>query len=230
VYLPYVEDEDHPFMKINRKRQSLYPVIIGYMIVLITSAILTDSFAERPLAAATLPGNTQTQKSKGKTAVNTCRTFLTEDEFHLYEMLMDYRQNNGQASVTISPSLTYVARMHARDLEKHPPKEPCSLHSWSKYGSWKPCCYRGNSSAACMWSKPSELTTYTGKGYEIVARSSGRMRPAAAYSSWIEESQHNAVILNTGNWKRFRWKSVGVGIYGSYAVVWFGEEPDPCNR
>jgi hypothetical protein len=50
----------------------------------------------------------------------------------------------------------------------------------------------------------------------------------AALSSWKGSPLHHAVIVNSGVWARIRWKAVGVGIYGSYAVVWFGEEADPC--
>jgi hypothetical protein len=37
------------------------------------------------------------------------------------------------------------------------------------------------------------------------------------------------VIVNSGTWARITWRAVGIGIYGSYAVVWFGEESDPCS-
>jgi hypothetical protein len=80
-----------------------------------------------------------------------------------------------------------------------------------------------------MWNKPRELTSYPGNGYEIASWSSGPNDPGTALSGWRSSPLHNAVILNSGMWARLKWKAIGVGIYGSYAVVWFGEESDPCR-
>jgi hypothetical protein len=79
-----------------------------------------------------------------------------------------------------------------------------------------------------MWSKPREITggAYAGNGYEIAAGEAGfPMTPAIALQMWQASSAHNAVILQLGIWKQ-PWSSMGVGLYGGYAVVWFGREPD----
>lgn len=151
---------------------------------------------------------------------------LSSFEMRLYELLMEYRRDNGLFSIPLSPSLCRVARLHVRDLVQHPPQEPCNLHSWSKYGSWKSCCYRGSGSAACMWSKPRELTSYTGNGYEIAYYSSRAFTPEDALVAWKEESGHDAVIVNRGRWSGQEWNAVGIAVRGPYAVVWFGTEPD----
>jgi hypothetical protein len=151
---------------------------------------------------------------------------FSDDEVQLYNMLMDYRRSHGQYSIPLSPSLSRVARLHVRDLEAHPPSGACNLHSWSKYGPWQPVCYNGSQSVELMWSKPRELTDYSGNGYEIAAWTSGCMLPDLAMNLWEGSSSHDAVILNSGNWERLRWKAVGLAISGSYAVVWFGEESD----
>jgi len=79
---------------------------------------------------------------------------------------MDYRKSLGLPAIPFSPSLTFVAQLHARDLEINRPHcGPGNMHSWS----------------------------------------------------------------DRGPWSRSAWRSIGVGIYGSYAVVWFGREPDPLN-
>jgi hypothetical protein len=155
---------------------------------------------------------------------------LTDDEAQLYRLLMDYRREHGLSPIPLSPSLSRVAKLHVRDLEAHPPSGSCNLHSWSEYGSWTPVCYQGGESVARMWSKPRELTGYQGNGYEIAAATSRLILPDEALSLWEESSSHNAVMINSGVWQRLEWKAVGVAISGSYAVVWFGEQPDNAKK
>jgi len=38
------------------------------------------------------------------------------------------------------------------------------------------------------------------------------------------------MIINKYAWKRLKWNAMGVGIYGNYAVVWFGEKKDPVRK
>ena len=149
---------------------------------------------------------------------------ISNDELNLYKLIMNYRLNNGLLSIPLSPNLSYVARLHAQDLELHSPSS--SMHSWSDNGKWKPFNYKGSENAEDMWNKPSELTNYTGNGYEIVSWTSGRMNPAMALSLWMESSQHNIVIINAGIWESLRWNAIGIAISAHYAIVWFGEEPD----
>jgi hypothetical protein len=84
-----------------------------------------------------------------------------------------------------------------------------------------------------MWSKPRELTQYRGYGYEIAAWYRGPkgedITPRMALRILQESREHNAVILNQGPWARFPWESIGVGLHGLYAVIWFGDEHDPCG-
>jgi hypothetical protein len=155
---------------------------------------------------------------------------FSDDELALYRMLMDYRRSHGLSTIPLSPNLCRVARLHVLDLEAHPPSGACNLHSWSDYGPWQSVCYNGSQNAEFMWSKPRELTNYSGNGYEIAAWTSGSMMPDQAMNLWEESYAHNAVILNSENWQRLRWKAVGLAISGSYAVVWFGEESDLASR
>lgn len=80
-----------------------------------------------------------------------------------------------------------------------------------------------------MWLKPAELTNYRGFGYEDSHRVAPGFQttPQQALASWQGSSPHRAVILNQGNWQRRPWRALGVGLFGSYAVIWFGEEADP---
>ena len=159
---------------------------------------------------------------------------LSEEELKLYDLIMEYRKENNLPSIPISKSLTLVAQAHVTDLQNnHPDQGSCNAHSWSSKGSWSSCCYTPDHvKAECMWSKPRELTSYPGNGYEIAFGSSDPrykgFRPSAisALQSWKDSSGHNAVIINQGSWKDSQWNAIGIGLYGGFAVVWFGAEPD----
>lgn len=162
-----------------------------------------------------------------------CSTTLTGEEKRLYDLIMEYRKSQGLPPIPISPSLTFVAQTHARDLFNHPPSANCNGHSWSTYGNWSSCCYTpDHAKARCMWDKPRELTDYTGSGFEIAVGGSGyneTITPEMALSVWKKSPGHNAVIINSGTWKKSEWKAIGIGLYGSRGVVWFGKVTDACQ-
>ena len=85
-----------------------------------------------------------------------------------------------------------------------------------------------------MWHKPRELTPYSAVGYEIAAAYWGGQGEGIDAPKALRSLQgsvaHNAVMLNQGQWKSRPWSSAGVGIHGHYAVVWFGEDSDPCGN
>lgn len=154
---------------------------------------------------------------------------LSGDESELYNLIMKYRKEKGLPAIPLSKSLTMVAQTHARDLEdNYTPDPKCNLHSWSNNGNWKPVCYtKDHAQARLMWSKPQELTSYKGDGFEIAFAEDVEYLANAenALESWKESKYHIAVILNKGTWKK-KWNAIGIGINGSYAVVWFGNEID----
>jgi len=81
-----------------------------------------------------------------------------------------------------------------------------------------------------MWSKPSELTPYTGNGYEIAFWTTDTAFTAIeALTSWKTSPPHNSVIINFGMWQDSDWKAIGVAAEGNYAVVWFGDMSDPVK-
>lgn len=158
---------------------------------------------------------------------------LTAEEQKLFELIMQYRKDTGLPPIPLSPSLTFVAKTHAKDLANNRPDQGrCNAHSWSDQGNWAPVCYTSDhKQAERMWNKPAELTNYKGKGYEIVTMVYGRPTPVfmnatMALKSWKGSSSHNAVIINSGMWKSSTWQAIGIGIYKGYACVWFGEEKD----
>lgn len=153
----------------------------------------------------------------------------TADESELYKLVMQYRKAKGLPAIPLSKSLTIVAQTHAQDLDDYyEPGGKCNFHSWSDQGNWKPVCYTtDHAQAKLMWSKPQELTSYKGNGYEIAFAEDPEYLANAenALESWKFSKPHNDVILNRGTWKR-KWNAIGIGIYGSYAVIWFGNEVD----
>jgi hypothetical protein len=162
---------------------------------------------------------------------------LSAEEQTLYDLIMDYRKSKDLPVVPLSKSLTYVAQLHALDLQQQQPDQhPCNMHSWSDAGDWTPCCYTpDHKQASCMWNKPKELTSYTGDGYEISAGgassfSAYQMTAEKALSLWKSSPGHNGVITNQGIWKNANWQAIGIGIRGGYAMVWFGKVSDKTGE
>lgn len=153
---------------------------------------------------------------------------LTNEEQKLYNLLMEYRRSHNLPAIPLSKSLTFVAQTHVKDLQNNQPdKGSCNMHSWSNNGNWSACCYTSDhAKASCMWNKPKELTSYTGNGFEIAYSMSNGARAYEAINGWKTSSGHNQVMINKGIWKTSTWKAVGIGVYGNYAVVWFGDLTD----
>lgn len=162
---------------------------------------------------------------------------LTEKEAKLYYMINAYRESLGLPKLSFSKSLTEVARAHVRDSNTYTPENQVdsrgmqgNLHSWSGNGSWTRLVYTndhhyGNG----MWSKPREITNYTGNGYEISSWSSGMISPERALNLWKNSPGHNS-IMTTQRTDYVDWsdlKTMGVSIDGHYAHVWFGSDADP---
>lgn len=162
---------------------------------------------------------------------------LSTEEQKLYDLVMQYRKELGLPAIPFSPSLTFVAQTHVKDLAiNRPDQGSCNTHSWSSNGKWSPVCYtKDHRQAQKMWNKPSELTDYKGKGYEIATMIYGTdkqyfMTATMALKSWKGSAAHNAVIINSGMWKSCDWQAIGIGIYKGYACIWFGKEPDFENK
>jgi copper amine oxidase domain protein len=160
---------------------------------------------------------------------------LSAKEAKLYYDINAYRESLGLPKLSLSKSLTTVARTHVADSNAHTPENQVdvrgiqgNLHSWSSYGSWTPVVYTSDHQyAANMWSKPSELTSYPGSGFEISSRYSLAMTPDVALDSWKGSQGHNDVMTTQGMWSDL--KTMGVGIDGKYAHVWFGQDADPAG-
>ncbi len=161
---------------------------------------------------------------------------LTKPEIELYKLINAYRKEKGLPTVKLSTSLCYVARTHARDQEANFKQgTSCNMHSWSQNTTWSSCCYTpDHKQGKCMWDKPRELTNYTGDGFEISFWSTYQdpdpvKQAKDILDGWKGSQGHNDVITNRNTWKNVEWKAIGIGIYGEYADVWFGEVDDSAG-
>lgn len=160
---------------------------------------------------------------------------LSYKEAELAERINEYRVQLGLPEFLLSKSLTTVARTHITDSNRYHPENQIdargikgNLHSWSSNGSWTPMAYTDDHAyAKAMWDKPRELTSYRGSGFEIAYWTSGYASPKGALAGWKSSPGHNGVIVGQGNWRDLT--SMGVGIDGNYAFVWFGKEVDPAG-
>lgn len=156
---------------------------------------------------------------------------LNTEEQLLLGFINQYRISAGLPTIDASRSLTTVAQWHVWDLNENPPNiVTCNLHSWSdaKPDLWNPVCYTADqANREGMWDKPREITEYPGNGYENAYASSGGATAEAAFNLWKSDPGHDNIMLEKGDWEGKNWRSVGLGVSGNYAVVWFGAEVDP---
>jgi len=147
------------------------------------------------------------------------------EEVKLYNLINEYRTQNGLAPIAASKALSTVANRHVQDIAEN---IGSLTHSWSDaaYDPNNPSTYYA------IWTAPQRLNTgYTCNGYENTFGGSGSYVATAtnALQAWENSPGHNAVILNQGMWQNFQWNALGVGIYQGYASIWFGEQPDPTG-
>ena len=149
------------------------------------------------------------------------------EEVRLYNLISEYRRVHKLPVIPFSRSLSYVARVHAMDLQfNRPDFGGCNPHSWSDKGKWKACCYtRDKNRQLCMNEKPREIAGYRYKGWEMVYSGGEEAHAGDAFDLWKGLGLTNDYLLNTGKWIK-PWKAIGIGFYGDYATVWFGEGDD----
>jgi hypothetical protein len=154
---------------------------------------------------------------------------ITSMEYKLYSMINAYRQRYDLPPIPLSKSLCLVASEHVNDLfYHHPDQGSCNSHSWSDQGTWKPFCYpRDENKNNSVWDKPKELTSYKGKGYEIVYWENDAAVIDSIIALWKSMDYFNSFLMNTGKWQGKKWNAIGIGIKENYACAWFGELPDP---
>lgn len=160
---------------------------------------------------------------------------LSEAEANLYYLINEYRESLGLSKLSFSKSLTSVARAHVKDSHDYTPRLQLddrgiqgNLHSWSNNGNWSGGAYTpDHEHAQIMWDKPSELTDYTGAGYEISVYHSIGIDPKLALDLWKSSSGHNEVIIGDNDWSFIT--TMGVAMDKNYSHVWFGGDEDPAG-
>lgn len=152
---------------------------------------------------------------------------LNDYEKEMFDNVNKARAREGLGPLKISMELTKVARIHVIDAEKNDlysefKKSGGNGHSWSYSNYWTGGVYTpDHKNAQMMWSKPGELTNYTGYGFENSYYGS-YVTPDGAVKGWENSGGHNAVMKSQGKWSDI--KVVGVGIGNSYACLWFGKD------
>lgn len=149
---------------------------------------------------------------------------FSEEELELYNLINEYRNDNGLPSITASKALSTVANRHVWDLEENIQD---LTHGWSDapYDPGDPDTYPS------IWNAPQRFDTgYPGLGFENAYFNSLGATAEGALKAWQGSPLHNAVILNLNNWEDNDWNALGIGIYEDYAVIWFGEEFDPTGE
>ena len=157
---------------------------------------------------------------------------LTDEEFRLCELINTHREEQGLKKITLSSSLSFVARTHVIDLyTNHPDTSICNLNSWSDKGDWTSCCHNKYvPKEDCVRNKPRELSNYSGDGYELTYAEIFNTHPDTVFRFWKKIDEANNFLLNNDSWEDKTWKAMGVGIYKNYAVVWMGERSDPAGK
>jgi len=157
---------------------------------------------------------------------------LTREEYRLYSLINDARTKKGLPVVPISRSLSYVAKIHARDLfHNNPDTSYCSLNSWSDQGTWTACCHsKYTPNPSCIVNKPMELAKYPGEGHELCYWDSEILNPDTVMRFWLSIDQAREILLNEKKWSYFTWKALGVGIYKGYVCLWLGEMLDSLSE
>jgi len=197
------------------------------------SVLLLSVSSPLPLSPRSVSPQTETEPK----AIATDTTILSADEIclsseekKLYDLIMAYRKSKRLPAIPYSARLSKVAQTHVRDLEEnydYGNSDNCNPHSWSGKGTWTSCCYTSDhKKASCMWAKPKEVAGYEGYGYEIAYYSSAGANATEGLEGWKKSQGHNPLLVNLGTWSKVKWQAIGIGIYGQYGVVWFGEELD----
>lgn len=151
----------------------------------------------------------------------------SENLWKLVDWINAYRAKADLPAVPLSPRLTAVAALHAKDLHENAPHERYgSMHAWSMSERWTGGAFRVGDSRThpVMWEKPREIAGYDGHGFEVTA--SGARDPQHALAIWRASRSHNEVILNRGVWRRYRWRALGAVFHQGFACAWFGAKKD----
>lgn len=157
---------------------------------------------------------------------------LSEEEMKLTELINSFRKQNKLPEISVSISLSYVAKTHVYDLQNHKPDTSiCSTLSWSNKGKWTDCCFNNYVlKYECMWEKPKELTSYQYRGYELSYYEEGIIYVDSVFNLWKKTPAVVDMLLGRNIHSDKKWLAFGVGISDNYVSVWFGQRADPAGK
>lgn len=157
---------------------------------------------------------------------------LSSDENRLAGLINDLRRQHKLPELTLSSSLTYVAKMHIQDLQTNRPDTSiCSTASWSNKGTWTPCCITSLAPRLeCSWNKPRELTSYHFRGYEISHYEEGIIQIDSLFLLWSKTWAILDMLLGRNAHSDKRWAVIGLAVSENYVSVWLGQRPDPAGK
>lgn len=153
---------------------------------------------------------------------------INQKEYQLVELINQYRAKLMLDPITLSKSLSFVARTHAADLSKYyQAEDDCNMHSWSDRGDWKAFCFPADQNRKNdVKDKAKELTNYSGKAWEITYWDNTELDLNNVLDFWKGIEYTSSMLTNTGKWSDKVWKSIGVGIQDGYVLVWLGQNED----
>jgi len=153
-------------------------------------------------------------------------------EANLFDKINELRLDYGKPKLQLSASLSYVASLHADDLQiNNPDTSICNLSSWSDKGDWTPCCYtKYLHNPDCMWAKPKELTPYPYRGYELVVFIQEDFNADTIINLWSDSKEVLDMILTRGSYSKKKWICAGVAVSDNYVSVWFGQRKDKLKE
>jgi hypothetical protein len=163
---------------------------------------------------------------------------ISNDEHQLFENINVFLAENGKKKLSLSKSLSFVAKTHINDLQiNHPDTSICNLSSWSDNGNWTSCCYNSYvPNPDCMWNKPKELTNFKYRGYEMVLFFEDEFNPDSIMQLLYSSNNALAMLLAKDDYSSKKWICMGVGINENYTSIWMAQRadnagtPDVCKN
>ena len=157
---------------------------------------------------------------------------ISNAEYQLYERLNQFLTENGNKSLTLSKSLSFVAKTHVNDLQlNHPDTSICNLSSWSDKGNWNPCCYNKYVlDQDCMWDKPKELTNFRYRGYELAIYFEVEFNTDSIMQILLSSNKAIDMLLTKNDYSKKHWVCMGLGINEKYVSIWFAQRADNSGK
>lgn len=168
-------------------------------------------------------------QSKNKIPNDFC---ISDTEHQLFNCINQLLIENGEKALSLSKSLSYVAKLHIGDLsENHPDTSICNLSSWSDKGDWTACCYNSYvPTPDCMWDKPKELTDFRYRGYEMALYFEEEFNSDTIMQLLYSSKKALAMLLTKDNYSSKKWICIGIGINENYTSIWLAQRADNAGE